>query len=77
MFVENLSEEICTSPEAIIRYLNDGLARRHVGATNMNEHSSRSHTICRLIIESRPLGEDGVVNVSELVSLYFPFVIFC
>ena len=53
-------------------------ANRHIGSTNMNEQSSRSHTIFRVIIESRELdvGErmssisDGAVNVSHLVCVY-------
>lgn len=43
------------------------LAARHVGATNMNEYSSRSHTIFRIIIESRLRDAEGAVMVSQLV----------
>jgi centromeric protein E len=32
--------------------------RRHVGATDYNAQSSRSHTIFRLVIESKTLGDD-------------------
>ena len=52
-------------------------ANRHVGATNMNEKSSRSHSIFRVIIESkeREYGDvsmsDGAVNVSHLVCYFF------
>lgn len=43
---------------------------RHMGATCMNEQSSRSHTIFRLTIESKARDSemDGAVNVSQLVS---------
>ncbi|TYK29256.1 RNA-binding ASCH domain protein, putative isoform 2 [Cucumis melo var. makuwa] len=34
-------------------------AHRHIGETNMNLYSSRSHTIFRMIIESRDKVEDG------------------
>jgi hypothetical protein len=30
-----------------------GEAHRHVGSTDMNQHSSRSHTIFRLVVESK------------------------
>lgn len=32
-----------------------GEEQRHVGATELNAESSRSHTIFRLLIESRPV----------------------
>ncbi|KAK9289712.1 hypothetical protein L1049_007871 [Liquidambar formosana] len=35
-----------------------GESHRHIGETNMNLYSSRSHTIFRMIIESREKGED-------------------
>lgn len=43
--MSNLTEEVCTSSIQILNLLRKGDARRHVGRTNMNEHSSRSHTI--------------------------------
>ena len=45
---------------------------RSVGETNMNDHSSRSHTIFTLTIESRlrdEEGGDGTVKVASLVSI--------
>ncbi|CAN4096846.1 unnamed protein product [Withania somnifera] len=42
---------------------------RHVGSTNFNLHSSRSHTIFTLTIESSPCGEyseGGAVTLSQL-----------
>ena len=41
---------------------------RRYGSTNMNERSSRSHTIFRVIIESREAQQDGAIMVSHLVS---------
>lgn len=37
--------------------MTEGEKNRHVGSTNMNERSSRSHTIFRLIIESSDRSE--------------------
>ena len=42
-----------------------GSASRHVGATNMNSESSRSHSIFRMLIESKDKKND-VVRVAEL-----------
>jgi centromeric protein E len=46
-------EQIVTCPEELLKAMDLGERNRHVGATNMNEHSSRSHTIFRITIESR------------------------
>ncbi|OWK07004.1 hypothetical protein Celaphus_00018570, partial [Cervus elaphus hippelaphus] len=49
---------------------------RHYGITKMNQRSSRSHTIFRMILESREKGEpsscEGSVKVSHLVSIEEP-----
>lgn len=53
VFVESLKEEIVLSPEQVMSLLAAGESHRHVGATDYNLVSSRSHTIFRLVIESR------------------------
>ncbi|KAI8814254.1 P-loop containing nucleoside triphosphate hydrolase protein [Cladochytrium replicatum] len=45
-------EEIVTSLKDIDEIMSKGDRNRHVGETNMNERSSRSHTIFQMIIES-------------------------
>lgn len=37
----------------VLDLLERGDAQRHVDQTNMNERSSRSHTIFRMVVESR------------------------
>eukprot|EP00158_Paraphelidium_tribonemae_P009060 Partr_v1_DN28758_c1_g2_i3_m63324 putative Kinesin family len=73
IFVGNLTEEIVMSPEDVSFMMKRGEGNRHVGVTNMNERSSRSHTIFRLVLESRDRGIDdkraslsGAVRVSSL-----------
>ena len=39
------TEQPVESADEVMSSLDSGSAGRHVGATNMNEHSSRSHTI--------------------------------
>ncbi|KAK4771629.1 hypothetical protein SAY87_032161 [Trapa incisa] len=51
--VAGLQEEIVASPEQVLELMEMGESHRHIGETNMNVHSSRSHTIFRMIIESR------------------------
>ncbi|CBQ68949.1 related to Kinesin [Sporisorium reilianum SRZ2] len=50
--VQPLREEIVTSPEQVRELLARGQANRHVGATDWNERSSRSHTCFKITIES-------------------------
>ncbi|QQP36665.1 Centromere protein E_ 312kDa, partial [Caligus rogercresseyi] len=75
IIVDGATELTVTEPNEIMHWLCYGEQHRHVGATNMNERSSRSHTIFRLIIESTakqdPKAEDeelsdGAITVSHL-----------
>ncbi|KAK1269835.1 Kinesin-like protein NACK2 [Acorus gramineus] len=59
IFVAGLREEIVTCPEQVLDFIKFGESHRHIGETNMNTYSSRSHTIFRMIIESREKTEDG------------------
>lgn len=58
IFVAGLREEIVASPEQVLDLMNFGESHRHIGETNMNTYSSRSHTIFRMIIESRDVAGD-------------------
>jgi len=53
VIVRGLKEEIVTCPEQVFALLAAGERRRQTGSTAMNKQSSRSHSIFRLIIESR------------------------
>ncbi|RYG52742.1 hypothetical protein EON66_09460, partial [archaeon] len=55
MHVEGAVEQVISHPDDIMNALVAGEKRRSVGATDMNARSSRSHTIFRIIIESRPM----------------------
>jgi putative methionine-R-sulfoxide reductase with GAF domain len=45
------------SPEHCLELIAEGENARHFGSTNMNEHSSRSHTLFKLSVERRSGGE--------------------
>ncbi|KAI7749505.1 hypothetical protein M8C21_001870 [Ambrosia artemisiifolia] len=64
IFVAGLKEEIVSSPQQVLEFMEFGEAHRHIGETNMNLHSSRSHTIFRMIIESRDKVEDEYAESS-------------
>ncbi|KAK9760586.1 Kinesin-like protein kip2, partial [Basidiobolus ranarum] len=53
VYVSPLREEIVTSPKQVMRVIHRGEANRHISATDYNTHSSRSHTIFQMVIESR------------------------
>ncbi|CAL9049847.1 kinesin-like protein KIN-7I isoform X1 [Musa acuminata AAA Group] len=59
IYVAGLREEIVTCAEQVLDLMEFGESHRHIGETNMNLHSSRSHTIFRMIVESRERIEDG------------------
>uniref|UniRef100_A0A8B9L554 Kinesin-like protein n=1 Tax=Astyanax mexicanus TaxID=7994 RepID=A0A8B9L554_ASTMX len=44
-YVKGCTERFVSSPEEVMDVIDDGKANRHVAVTNMNEHSSRSHSI--------------------------------
>lgn len=65
--VRGLTEEVVSSPAQVFSLICDGETRRQVGSTNMNKHSSRSHTIFRIWIESRSSEyEHSNVQISSL-----------
>ncbi|CAD5322592.1 unnamed protein product [Arabidopsis thaliana] len=68
IFVAGLREEIVASPQQVLEMMEFGESHRHIGETNMNLYSSRSHTIFRMIIESRQkMQDEGVGNSCDAV----------
>ncbi|XP_076927211.1 kinesin-like protein KIN-7N isoform X2 [Bidens hawaiensis] len=60
IYVAGLREEIVNSADQVLKLIQMGEANRHFGETNMNVRSSRSHTIFRMVIESK--GKDSASN---------------
>ncbi|XP_019186807.1 PREDICTED: kinesin-like protein KIN-7K, chloroplastic isoform X2 [Ipomoea nil] len=67
-FVEGVKEEVVLSPAHALSLIAAGEEHRHVGSTNFNLLSSRSHTIFTLTIESSPCEntEGEAVSLSQL-----------
>ncbi|PIO23912.1 Kinesin-like protein KIF3B [Aquarana catesbeiana] len=59
VYVKDLSSFVTKSVKEIEHVMNVGNQNRSVGATNMNEHSSRSHAIFMITIECSEIGLDG------------------
>jgi len=66
--LSGMREEIVTAPSEVMALLERGQAARHVGATDWNTRSSRSHCVFQITIESREQSEDAhrEVRVSQL-----------
>ncbi|XP_077877984.1 centromere-associated protein E isoform X2 [Ictidomys tridecemlineatus] len=70
VYVADLTEEVVYTSEMALQWITKGEKNRHYGITKMNQRSSRSHTIFRMILESREKGEpsncEGSIKVSHL-----------
>lgn len=64
------TEQSVATADDVMACLDLGSGGRQIGTTNMNEHSSRSHTIFTLYIEQKPLVEEEleIVRKSNAVS---------
>jgi len=62
VFIDGITEEIITSSEEAIEILKRGASNRHIGATNMNSESSRSHSVFSMTLESKVMVE-GMCNI--------------
>ena len=63
VYVKDLSSFVCKSVSEIEHVMTVGNQNRTVGATNMNEHSSRSHAIFILTVECSEPDEEGQARI--------------
>jgi centromeric protein E len=63
-------ERIVRSANEVMALLEQGEANRHYGRTDMNDFSSRSHTILRLLIESNPTSDAAAASVDAEVERF-------
>ncbi|RYG59463.1 hypothetical protein EON64_20190, partial [archaeon] len=66
--ISGLRHDNVTAPEQVMKLLELGETHRHVGSTDMNEKSSRAHTIFKMMIESSEKGKasNALVRHSSL-----------
>jgi centromeric protein E len=70
LIIQGLTETVVTTPDQVFGILAQGEARRQTGATFLNQHSSRSHTLVRLWIESKEMGDKKTrISTLSLVDL--------
>ncbi|XP_031304842.1 kinesin-like protein KIF3A isoform X3 [Camelus dromedarius] len=63
VYIKDLSAYVVNNADDMDRIMTLGHKNRSVGATNMNEHSSRSHAIFTITIECSEKGVDGNMHV--------------
>lgn len=70
-FVENLFTVDCEELDDLLAVLEEGMRNRSVGRHNMNDYSSRSHTILTVHITSEQPMSDAGVFISKQGKLNF------
>uniref|UniRef100_A0A2K5N259 Kinesin heavy chain n=1 Tax=Cercocebus atys TaxID=9531 RepID=A0A2K5N259_CERAT len=63
-FVKGCTERFVSSPEEILDVIDEGKSNRHVAVTNMNEHSSRSHSIFLINIKQENMETEQKLTLS-------------
>ena len=63
VYVKDLSAFVVKSPADMMKIFMEGNINRHVGATNMNEHSSRSHSVFTITVESSEMDSEGESHI--------------
>ncbi|CAH3166981.1 unnamed protein product [Pocillopora meandrina] len=70
------TEQPVNTADEVMSCLDSGSAGRQVGTTNMNERSSRSHTIFTLYVEQKPLAEDEHVDSEKKSDMDYKYAKF-
>uniref|UniRef100_K1S2I2 Kinesin-like protein n=1 Tax=Magallana gigas TaxID=29159 RepID=K1S2I2_MAGGI len=61
-YVKGATERFVSSPEEVMEAIDEGKANRHVAVTNMNEHSSRSHSVFLINVKQENLENQKKLN---------------
>ncbi|XP_033116058.1 kinesin heavy chain-like isoform X3 [Anneissia japonica] len=54
-YVKGVTERFVSSPDEVMEVIDEGKSNRHIAVTNMNEHSSRSHSIFLINVKQENL----------------------
>uniref|UniRef100_H2ZQE8 Kinesin-like protein n=1 Tax=Ciona savignyi TaxID=51511 RepID=H2ZQE8_CIOSA len=69
-YVKGCTERFVASPEEVMETIDEGKSNRHVAVTNMNEHSSRSHSIFLINVkQENTISETKLTGKLYLVDL--------
>ena len=61
-YVKGATERFVSSPEEVMEAIEEGKSNRHVAVTNMNEHSSRSHSVFLINVKQEHLETEKKLN---------------
>ncbi|XP_069111571.1 kinesin heavy chain-like [Argopecten irradians] len=61
-FVKGATERFVSSPDEVMEAIDEGKSNRHVAVTNMNEHSSRSHSVFLINVKQEHLENQKQLN---------------
>ena len=65
-----VKEQVVMNPAQVVALLQGGEAYRHVSSTEMNDKSSRAHTLFKLIVESKKVTNgSGMLCIPKMKSL--------
>ena len=53
--MKGATERFVSSPEEVFEVIEEGKSNRHIAVTNMNEHSSRSHSVFLINVKQENL----------------------
>merc|ERR1712223_1439638 len=62
VYVKGATERFVSSPEEVLEVIEEGKSNRHVAVTDMNEHSSRSHSIFLINVKQENLENQKKLN---------------
>ena len=60
-FFKGVTERFVSSPDEVLEIMEEGKNNRHIAVTNMNEHSSRSHSVFLINVK-----QENVENEKKL-----------
>ncbi|CAF5158979.1 unnamed protein product, partial [Rotaria magnacalcarata] len=60
-YVKGVTERFVSSPDEVFEIMEEGKNNRHIAVTNMNEHSSRSHSVFLIHVK-----QENVENEKKL-----------
>ena len=66
LFIKDLNQPTVKSVDELLMWMNKGDKQRHVGATKMNQGSSRSHSIFTVYLDIEDKRNDGKIRAGKL-----------
>lgn len=82
-FVKGATERFVSSPEEVFEVIEEGKSNRHIAVTNMNEHSSRSHSVFLINVKQENLenqkklsGKLYLVDLAGSEKVHYKYIYF-